>query len=176
MRQVNGKIDAKQIQMIHCAIARLGLSDDEYRAILAGQYQRESCKALTYMEATRLIDYFKTMGFVIPPRKKYTAASRRGPLPGNVVVMPSRDQLNMIDALASKIAWKFEDGFFRWMKKYMKIDRVITAKQAEAVIEGLKKMLDHQDRRDRSPIDPHVSPDNPDDGAIGNRALQNIEE
>lgn len=157
-----GKIDPKQIKMIHCAIARLGLSDDEYRTILAGQYRKESCKAMTYAEASRLIDYFKGLGFVIQPRNvgiaprairqaarsgnaPNKAGSRRGPLPGNVVALPSREQLDMIDALASKIIWRFEDGFSRWMKKYMKIDRVITAKQAEAVIEGLKGTLKHQD-------------------------------
>lgn len=139
-----GKIDPRQIKMIHCAIARLGLSDDDYRTILDGQYQKESCKALTYAEASHLIDYFKSLGFVIPPRKRYTTGSRRGPLPGNVVAMPSREQLDMIDALALKVTWKFADGFFRWMKKYMKIDRVITAKQAEAVIEGLKGLLKNQ--------------------------------
>lgn len=139
-----GKIAPKQIKMIHCAIAGLGLSDDDYRAILAGRYQKESCLQLSYAEATRLIDYFKSMGFVIPPRKRYTAASRRGPLPGNVVALPTRGQLDMIDALAGKVAWKYEDGFYRWLRKYMKIDRILTARQAEAVIEGLKGMLTHK--------------------------------
>jgi hypothetical protein len=138
------QIDAKQIKIIKTAQARLGLSDDEYRAILAGRYQKESCKALTYTEASRLIDYFKTLGFVIPPRKRYTAASRRGPLPGNVVALPTRAQLDMVDALAGKIAWRFDDGCQRWLKKYHRIDRIKTDQEASNVIEGLKKLLDHQ--------------------------------
>jgi len=176
-------IEPVQLQLIHIAKKQCGLDDIVYREIIAAQTKgkKSSSKDLTYFEADAVINYMVRQGFKI--KEKFTQRERdskrrwrSGQRPANVVCLPSRDQLNMIDALASKIAWKFEDGFFRWMKKYHKTDRIITGKQAEAVIEGLKKMLDHQARRDRSPIDPHVSPDNPDDGALGDRALQNIEE
>jgi hypothetical protein len=189
-------IDPKQIQIIHIGKAQLSLDDEAYRAIIAGQTKgkKTSSKYLTYFEADAVINYFVKLGFKIQSNYIRTAGAARRQRwadvyarrksvqqrPENVIFLASRGQMDMIDALASKISWKFEDGFFRWMKKYMKIDRVITGKQAEAVIEGLKKMLDHQACRDRSPIDPHacpdnphVSPDNPDDGALGDRALQN---
>lgn len=141
-------IEPLQIKLIHTAVARLHLSDDDYRTILRGHYQASSCKALTYVEASRLIDYFKTLGFKIPPRKKYTAGTQHRTvirhLPPNVILLPSRDQLDMIDALAGKIAWKVEDGFQRWLKKYLKTDRIKTADQASDAIEGLKGLLTHQ--------------------------------
>jgi hypothetical protein len=54
-------------------------------------------------------------------------------------------QLNMINALAGKIRWRVEDGFQRWMKKYIKIDQIRTDDEACMVIEGLKGMLINQD-------------------------------
>jgi hypothetical protein len=51
----------------------------------------------------------------------------------------------MINALAGKIRWRVEDGFQRWMKKYIKIDQIRTDDEACKVIEGLKGMLINQD-------------------------------
>ena len=64
--------------------------------------------------------------------------------PENVVVMPSREQLDMIDALAGQIKWRVEDGFHHWIKKFYRIERITKDWEASTVIEGLKKMLDHQ--------------------------------
>lgn len=149
------KIDSKQIKIIHTAVSKLNLSDDEYRDILQGHFKAPSCTDLTYIQASNLIDYFKTLGFKIPKRKKYTRGTqafqdfRSMPMkerPPNVVVMPSREQLDMIDALAAQITWKFEDGFHRWIKKFYKIDRITKDWEASTVIEGLKKMLEHQNK------------------------------
>ncbi|MFA6290210.1 MAG: regulatory protein GemA [Victivallales bacterium] len=145
-------IDPKQIKIIHTAISKLDLSDDEYRDILLGHFKASSCTDLTYIQASNLIDYFKTLGFKIPRRKKYTKGTSalqdhyplRRDMPPNVFVLPTRDQLKMIDALAGQITWKFEDGFQRWMKKFYKIDRITKDWEASTVIEGLKKLLEHQ--------------------------------
>lgn len=64
--------------------------------------------------------------------------------PSNVFVLPSREQLDMIDALAGQVKWRVEDGFNHWVKKYYKIDRIKSEMEASDVIEGLKKLLDHQ--------------------------------
>lgn len=148
------RIEPLQIKMIHTAVAKLCISDDEYRTILQGHFKVSSCKGLTYFQATKLIDYFKTLGFKIPRRKKYTKGTLnrtdiyrsvpRNKYPPNVVFLPTRDQLNMIDALAGQVAWKLEDGFQRWLQKYFKITKIKTEWQASNVIEGLKKMLEHQ--------------------------------
>ncbi len=149
------KIEPVQIKIIHTAIGKLGLSDQLYRDILWLQCKATSCTDLNYHQASKLIDHFKTLGFKSPRRKKYTRGTQsfqdfrsmpRKDRPANVVVMPSRDQLDMIDALAGQITWRLEDGFQRWMKKFYKIDRITTDWEASTVIEGLKKMLDHQDK------------------------------
>ena len=143
-------IEPLQVQIIHTAVTKLGMDDDDYRTILQGHYKKKSSKELTYVQASNLIDYFKTLGFKIPPRKRATANNpahypgRRGTPAGNVFVLPTREQLDMIDALVAKIAWRLEGGFNLWMKKYLKIDRIKSLSDAQRVIEGLKKMLEHQ--------------------------------
>jgi hypothetical protein len=144
-------IEPVQIKLIHIAKSKLGLDDEAYRAMLWGEFRVESSKSLSYAQAHQLIERFKTMGFSVVPKYRTpdrgnfrSRAPRRAPLPANVIRIISVDQAEMIEALAGKIVWKFADGYLRWLKKYMKIDRVKTAGQASDVIEGLKKLLDHQ--------------------------------
>lgn len=150
------KIDPKQIQIIHIAQAQLGLSDENYRAIIAGRSdgKKSSSGDLTYDEASAVIDYMVRMGFRI--KAKYVAREkaakraqhRKGKVAGNLLVLASHEQLNMVNSLAGKIQWRLEDGFQRWMKKYIKIDRIKTEDEASAVIEGLKGMLANQEWRE----------------------------
>ena len=152
-------IEPKQIQLIHIAKSQLGLSEDDYRDIIRAQTKgkKNSSKALTYFEADGLIAYFKTLGFKIQSNYIRTSGaakrSRRQPAndrrrarqtPANVVAIASRDQMELIDALVQKIHWRVEDGFQRWLTRYMKIEKVKTAAQASRTIEGLKGMLRSQ--------------------------------
>lgn len=146
------RIDPKQIQLIHIAQAQLGLDDVAYRAIIAGRTggKKESSRDLTYAEADAVINYMVTQGFVI--KRKYVTRERGAwrrkrfrHLPADVILLPTIDQMEMIEALAKKITWRYQDGYERWRRKYMKIDRIITAQQASDVIEGLKGMLDNQE-------------------------------
>jgi hypothetical protein len=153
-------IEAKQIQLIHIAQAQLCLSDDNYRGIIAAQTKgkKTSSKDLTYFEADAVINYFvKTLGFKIKSNYIRTAGAARraywhpanarrntGPLPGDVYVICSPAQFDQINFLIEKIAWKVEGGYWLWLKKYIKIDRVKTADQASRTIEGLKGLLAHQ--------------------------------
>ncbi len=138
-------IDKKQIQLIHLAKTRLRLDEDAYRAILHGRFAAESCKALTYVQAHSLIEHFKSLGFVIEPKpRQWTGRNRRRPLPENVVVLPSAEQMEMIEALRGKIVWRFADGYERWLTRYMRIERIRTAQEASNTIEGLKGLLEHQ--------------------------------
>ncbi len=154
-------VDAKQKQLIHIAKTQLGLSDVNYRTIIEAQTKgkKNSSKDLTYFEADAVINYFvKKLGFEIQSNYIRTSGAARrarwqkiykpqriGKTPTNLFILPSPDQLEMIDALVKKIAWRFEDGYDRWMKKYMKIDRIKTDDDACKVIEGLKGMLYNQD-------------------------------
>ena len=151
-------IEPIQVQLIHIAKAQLGLSQEEYEAAITGQTKgrKSSSKDLTYFEADGLINYFKTLGFKIQSnyiktsgaarrsRWAYANAARRARKDaGNVVMIPSRDQLAMIAVLVKKVPWRVEDGYERWRTKHMNIRRIATAEQAEKVIEGLKGLLKH---------------------------------
>lgn len=155
------QIEPKQIQLIHIAKTQCGLSDVEYRDLIAGHNKRgkDSSADLTYAEASDVINYFvKTLGFRIKSnyirtsgaarrqRWAYASTRRSGnrPLPGNVVAFPSPMQLDMIDSLSAQVAWKFADGYQRWLAKYLKISRIATSAQAQRAIEGLKGMLKNQ--------------------------------
>lgn len=147
------KIDPKQIQLIHIGQVQLGLSDENYRAIIAGRTEgrKTSSRDLTYAEADAVINYMIRLGFKI--KSKYVAKEfaakralrRKGKISGNLFVLASTDQLKMINALAGRIRWRVEDGFNLWIKKYMKIDRIRTDDEACKVIEGLKGMVINQD-------------------------------
>jgi hypothetical protein len=151
-------IEPIQVQLIHVQAAQLGLSRDEYEAAIGAQTKgkKQSSKELTYFEADALINYFASLGAKIKSNYIRTAgAARRARWQpasdrrrarrnaANVVVLASPDQLEMIDVLVKKIPWRFEDGYQRWLTKYMKIKRIVTIEQASDTIEGLKKMLEH---------------------------------
>lgn len=155
------KIDAKQIQLLHIAKSQCGLDDTMYREIIAAHTKgkKTSSKDLTYFEADGIINYFvKKLGFKIQSNYIRTAGAARRQhwqyanarrasaqqRPNNLYVLPSADQIKMINALAGQVAWKVKGGFHLWMKKYYKSDMVKTDKEASVVIEGLKKLLDHQ--------------------------------
>jgi hypothetical protein len=161
-------IEPKQIQLLHIAKSQCGLSDDDYRDIIAGQTKgkKTSSKDLTYFEADAVINYFvKTLGFKVKSKyirtsgaarrsrwqyasrgTMHRAPTRTAPLPDNVTQLPSRDQLDMIDALAEQITWKVEGGFTRWLFKYFHTERITTVAQAQRVTEGLKGMLVNQNK------------------------------
>jgi hypothetical protein len=135
-------IEPIQIQLIHIAAAQLGLSRNDYEAVISGQTngKKFSCKELTYAEADGLINYFKTLGFKIQPKRR---RARRPRTVGNVVGLPTRKELELIALLVKKVPWRVENGYERWRTKHMRIQRIATAEQAEKVIEGLKGLLKH---------------------------------
>lgn len=151
-------IEPIQRKLIHVAKTQLGLSEDEYRQAIGAQTKAKkwTSKELTYFEADGLINYFKTRGFKIQSNYIHTSgAARRSRWqpandrrrarknPANLIVIASREQMEMIEVLTKKITWRFEDGYQRWLTKYMRIKRIVTAEQASNTIEGLKKMLQH---------------------------------
>lgn len=139
------KIDPVQIKMIHVAVGQLGLSDDTYRDILHGHYKAESCKDLSYSQASALIDHFKTLGFRIKSVGRAPRARRSSAR--NVTFLPSPVQLQLLNDLAAQVTWKFDDGFTRWLTKYIKTDKVRTSAQAQRAIEGLKGLLMNQNKK-----------------------------
>ncbi|MBI5634882.1 MAG: DUF1018 domain-containing protein [Nitrospirae bacterium] len=159
------KIDSVQIKLLHIAKAKLKITDEEYRALLIKfsptswdmDPAHPSCKAMTYAEASALIDHLKAKGFKIvrrggvPPTNtgQGDPAPTKRKLPPSITQMVTNEQLKMILHLKADIRWRImPDGYDRWLKKYMQIERVATAKQAQKVIEALKAMKARQQNED----------------------------
>ena len=54
--------------------------------------------------------------------------------------MVSPEQRALIEALAAEIAWREPDGYRRWLRRNMSLERVASAEQAARVIQGLLAM------------------------------------
>ncbi len=137
------KVSAKQLQLIHIAVAQLGLDDETYRSYMERSFKVRSSKDLSYDEATRLIDQFKKWGFRIKTKRTpcaYICGPRKpgAPLPENVLVLVSPQQLLKIRHLVEDIHWKHFDGYQRWLKKYFGLDKIKYSLEASRVMEGLK--------------------------------------
>jgi hypothetical protein len=149
---VNDKkpISKPQIQLTHIAKAQLKLTDDAYRSLLMERYPNcfGTCKDLNFDEATDLINHFKKMGFKIVT-KRYSRGQgfkgSRGRVE-NIIQLVSPQQLAKIEHLRADIRWHVHDGYFRWLKKWLKKDRITTGRDANSVIEGLKGMLGRQQK------------------------------
>ncbi len=63
---------------VHIAKKQLGLTDEEYRGIIAQQYKgKTSAKDLSDRRLVELVEYFKTIGFSAPAKKKSTKGPAR---------------------------------------------------------------------------------------------------
>lgn len=142
--QDNKSIDSTQIKLIHIAINQLKIDDETYRSWLGQWFDVYSCKELTYEQASTLIDEFKKMGFKIVRNRR-----PRRPQAPNMVQMVSPQELAKIKHLKADIKWRFYDGYYRWLKKYLKKDHITTSKEASRVIEALKSMRDRQERQEK---------------------------
>jgi hypothetical protein len=138
-----------QKQLIHIGIAELGIDDETYRAMLAG-YGVNTCRDLQYGQASALIDDLKKKGFKIRRkrvRKSGDEGIRRKAAGSNVVYLPTRQQLSMIEHLRADIIWRVHDGYQRWIKKFLGRTYIKTEREAQKVIEALKAMKRGQERR-----------------------------
>lgn len=141
-------ITPAQIRAIHVALPRRGIDDDEYRGLLLDRFGVDTCKALTRRQASELL---LALGRALPqPPGGKRKPRRRQPAPrakagANVRQMITPGQRQLIETLASEIAWREPDGYRRWLGKFMSLERVATAVQAARVIEGLKAMRRRQD-------------------------------
>jgi hypothetical protein len=91
-------ISQKQVRLIKTAQRALGLSNADYRAMLA-TFDAASCTSLTDWQADRMIAMLRERGFV--PIK----ASKRTKVEG-VIALPTSRQLSLIEVLKANIYWK----------------------------------------------------------------------
>ena len=61
-----GKIDrSKIIQLIHIAKSQIGLSDEDYRAVLESTAKKTSCSEMTLFELNEVLKAMKKLGFKV---------------------------------------------------------------------------------------------------------------
>lgn len=149
-------ITPAQVKAIHVALSRNGIDDAAYRALLKGRYGVESCKALTRRQASELLTRLGRRlaqapgsGPALTARRKRAEAAQAAsppPKPGaGVVRLATPLQRLFIDELVAEIAWREENGYERWLRSSMGMERPATMAQARKVIEGLKAMRRRSD-------------------------------
>lgn len=146
----NAPITRAQVRAIHVALARRGIDDGTYRALLQGEFGASSCKELTRREASALLDRLGRP-LANPPGAKPRSAVRRPiaepakapEVEDGVVRLATKAQRDLIDKLAGEVAWEAEDGFARWLRRSLGIARVRTGAEAAKAIDGLKGLKRH---------------------------------
>lgn len=141
------RVSKKQIILIHLAKAQLGISDEDYRALLLERYPgcfTGSCLELSYQEAHDLIEHFKTLGFKV--KKK---ARPKTPPNMTELVYEGHSMMKKIDHLRKDIQWRHPNGFYGLIKRVLKgKEKIVTTDDASKVIEALKAMKARQQGAD----------------------------
>ena len=83
----------KRIQLVHVAKHQLGLTDDNYRAILS-QWSVASSKDMSLFQLGQLLDYFKVLGFRGRPGYKALAS------PSSAYSAPLREKKKYASTIA----------------------------------------------------------------------------
>lgn len=146
-------ITPAQVRAIHVATSRQGIDDATYRAMLRVRYGVGTCKDLTRRQASDLLAH---LGRPLPrppgsgpapsPRRRAAEAAQAAlPTPpraagGRVIALPTPLQRVLIEELAAEVAWREPDGYRRWLRHTMGMERVATRAAASRVIEGLKAL------------------------------------
>ena len=106
---VTHSITTTQIRAIHAALHRHGIEDETYRELLHNEYGVDTCKDLDRRQASRLL-----------------------------VHLPTPKQFQLIHDLRREVAWDHADGYRRWLKTCLGLDKVVDRDDASRVIQGLK--------------------------------------
>jgi len=118
------------IRLIHVAKTQLGLSDDEYRAVLEGATGKNSCYQMVGLEVKKAYDAFLRLGFKPGPAKVK-----------NPQLSKMRAQWIELHGLGL-VKDRSDAGLLKFCKRLTGVDRLewLTPAQASKAIEGLKAM------------------------------------
>lgn len=110
-------ISRGKLAQVHIARQQLGLSDDDYRAILARSAGVNSAKELTNRNVGAVLHEFRRLGWQPKPAKR---AGRKAPRPprGRARVMAK------IEAMLTEAGrpWAYADGMARHMFQVERVD------------------------------------------------------
>ena len=133
---MNGKMDrSKLIQLIHIAKSQVGLSDEDYRAVLESTAKKSSCSDMTVFELNEVLKAMKKLGFRV--KKLETKENEIG-------WDTSKEQLNYIKGMWELVARdKSDRALYRFIKRITGADhpRFMGAAEAQKVILALRKMM-----------------------------------
>lgn len=133
---MNGKTDrSKLIQLIHIAKSQVGLSDEDYRAVLESTAKKSSCSDMAVFELNEVLKAMKKLGFRV--KKLETKENEIG-------WDTSKEQLNYIKGMWELVARdKSDRALYHFIKRITGADhpRFMGAAEAQKVILALRKMM-----------------------------------
>lgn len=131
-----GKIDrSKIIQLIHIAKSQIGLSDEDYRAVLESTAKKTSCSEMTLFELNEVLKAMKKLGFKV--KKLETREEEIG-------WDASKAQMDYIKGMWELVARdKSDRALYKFIKRITGADhpRFMTTKDSQKVIIALRKMM-----------------------------------
>lgn len=131
-----GKIGrSKIIQLIHIAKSQIGLSDEDYRAVLESTAKKTSCSEMTLFELNEVLKAMKKLGFKV--KKLETREEEIG-------WDASKAQMDYIKGMWERVARdKSDRALYKFIKRITGADhpRFMTAKDSQKVIIALRKMM-----------------------------------
>jgi phage gp16-like protein len=128
-------IDKKEIAVIHIAKTQLGISEEDYRAILKQQCGVESSKQLDKRGLATLMDYFAKLGFKSTARARRFGQRAGMATPGQVTLMRK-----LWEEYTGVVSGDQEMG--KWLHRHFKISalRFVSSEKAPKVIHALRHM------------------------------------
>lgn len=133
---MNGKLDrSKLIQLIHIAKSQIGLSDEDYRAVLESTAKKSSCSDMTLFELDEVLKAMKKLGFRV--KKLETKEIEIG-------WDMSKEQMDYIKGMWELVARNKSDrALYQFIKRITGADhpRFMDATAAQKVILALRKMM-----------------------------------
>lgn len=131
-----GKISrSKIIQLIHVARSQIGLSEEDYRAVLESTAGKSSCSEMTVSELEQVLDAMKKLGFKF--KKLETKEIEIG-------WDASKKQMDYIKGMWELVARdKSDRALYKFISRITGADhpRFMSASDSQKVIIALRKMM-----------------------------------
>ena len=131
-----GKINrSKIIQLIHIAKSQIGLSDEDYRAVLESTTKKTSCSNMSLFELNEVLKAVKKLGFKV--KKLETKDNEIG-------WDASKEQMDYIKGMWELVARdKSDRALYKFIKRITGADhpRFMRSVDSQKVIVALRKMM-----------------------------------
>ena len=131
-----GKINrSKIIQLIHIAKSQIGLSDEDYRAVLESTTKKTSCSDMSLFELNEVLKAMKKLGFKV---KKLETKDKE------IGWDASKEQMDYIKGMWELVARdKSDRALYKFIKRITGADhpRFMRSVDSQKVIVALRKMM-----------------------------------